>query len=89
MSFLGLQHWILDFFEELGDKELKYCQMLLQSTDKLKGGIKSMKRVPVEDGGKVDAADVMMQMYTSDDREEVEKVLNELKENTGPSNVNS
>ncbi|KAM4538094.1 uncharacterized protein V3H82_023876 [Fundulus diaphanus] len=74
--------WILDFFEELGDKELKYCQMLLQSRDKLKGGIRSLKRVPVEDGEKVDAADVMMQMYNSDSREEVEKVLNELKEST-------
>ncbi|XP_015260439.1 PREDICTED: uncharacterized protein LOC107104836 [Cyprinodon variegatus] len=76
------QHWILDFFEELGDKELKYCQMLLQSTDKLKGGIKSIKRVPAEDGEKVDAADVVMRMYNSDSREEVEKVLNELKEST-------
>ncbi|XP_023185467.1 uncharacterized protein LOC111607626 [Xiphophorus maculatus] len=76
------QHWILDFFEELGDKELKYCQMLLQSTDKLKGGIRSLKRAPVEDGGKVDAADVMMKMYSSDTREEVEKVLNELKDST-------
>ncbi|XP_014904794.1 uncharacterized protein LOC106957819 isoform X2 [Poecilia latipinna] len=74
------QHWILDFFEELGDKELKYCQMVLQSTDKLKGGIRSLKRAPVEDGGKVDAADVMMKMYSSDTREEVEKVLNELKD---------
>ncbi|PWA33794.1 hypothetical protein CCH79_00017238 [Gambusia affinis] len=76
------QHWILDFFEDLGDKELKYCQMLLQSTDKLKGGIKSLKRAPVEDGGKVDAAEVMMKMYSSDTREEVEKVLNELKDST-------
>ncbi|KAM4711239.1 uncharacterized protein FYW61_021724 isoform 2-T3 [Anableps anableps] len=76
------QHWILEFFEELGDKELKYCQMLLQSTDKLKGGIRSMKRIPFEDGGKVDAADVMMQMYSSDSREEVEKFLNEIKDST-------
>ncbi|MEQ2201160.1 hypothetical protein XENOCAPTIV_008485, partial [Xenoophorus captivus] len=75
-------NWILDLFEELGDKELKYCQMLLQSTDKLKGGIKSMKRIPVEGGEKVDAADLMMQMYSSENREEVEKVLNELKEST-------
>lgn len=59
--------------------------MLLQSTDKLKGGIRSLKRAPVEDGGKVDAADVMMKMYRSDTREEVEKVLNELKDSTGPS----
>ncbi|XP_047211672.1 uncharacterized protein LOC124861781 isoform X1 [Girardinichthys multiradiatus] len=67
-------NWILDLFEELGDKELKYCQMLLQRTDKSKGGIKSRE--------KVDAADLMMQMYSSDNREEVEKVLNELKEST-------
>ncbi|MEQ2176787.1 hypothetical protein GOODEAATRI_031657 [Goodea atripinnis] len=76
------RNWILDLFEELGDKELKYCQMLLQSTDKLKGGIKSMKRIPVEGGEKVDAADLMMQIYSSENREEVEKVLNELKEGT-------
>ncbi|KAK5607515.1 hypothetical protein CRENBAI_019189 [Crenichthys baileyi] len=76
------QNWILDLFEELGDKELKYCQMLLQSTDKLKAGIKSTKRIPVEGGEKVDAADLMMQVYSSENREEFEKVLNELKEST-------
>ncbi|MEQ2271154.1 hypothetical protein XENORESO_000234, partial [Xenotaenia resolanae] len=76
------RNWILDLFEELGDKELKYCQMLLQSTDKLKGSNKAMKKIPVEGGEKVDAADLMMQMYSSENREEVEKVLNELKEST-------
>ncbi|XP_007540653.1 uncharacterized protein LOC103129468 isoform X2 [Poecilia formosa] len=72
------QHWILEMFVDMGDQDLKYCQMLLQGTDKLKHA--SLKRGPQAEGQEVDTMNLMMQMYNSDQREMLERTLNEIQE---------
>ncbi|KAM4538095.1 uncharacterized protein V3H82_023877 [Fundulus diaphanus] len=73
------QHLILEVFEEMGDMDLKYCQMLLQSTDKF---MSNKKRVSVDNEEVVSAVGLMMQMYGSEHREELARALNEIQEST-------
>ncbi|MEQ2309924.1 hypothetical protein AMECASPLE_003576 [Ameca splendens] len=76
------QHLVLEAFDEMGDEDLKYCQMILQSTDKLMGSITSTRKAPMEDGEEVDTVKQMMQMYNLENREELEKALNKIQEHT-------
>lgn len=72
-------------FVDMGDQDLKYCQMLLQGADKLKRT--SLKRVPPSGGQEVDAMNLMMQMYNSEHREALERALNEIQESSGLSHL--
>ncbi|KAK5607513.1 hypothetical protein CRENBAI_019187 [Crenichthys baileyi] len=76
------QHLVLEAFDEMGDEDLKYCQMILQSTDKFMGSITPTRKAPTEDGEEVDAVNLMMQMYNLENREELQKALNKIQERT-------
>ncbi|MED6244870.1 hypothetical protein ATANTOWER_026203, partial [Ataeniobius toweri] len=82
MSSNTAQHLVLEAFDEMGDEDLKYCQMILQSTDKLMGSITPTRKAPMEDGEEVDTVKQMMQMYNLENREELEKALNKIQEHT-------
>ncbi|XP_035989710.1 uncharacterized protein LOC105922036 [Fundulus heteroclitus] len=76
------QHMLLDIFEEMGDMDLKYCQMMLQNTDKFMSNMPSIKRVSVENQEIVSSVGMMMHMYSAEHREELARALNEIQEST-------